>query len=215
MTENLNKPVLSPRDISLICGIPQEQVGGWMESGKLKSFMLPGGHARVLRTALIEYLQAENHGVPACFGGPDDLFHVLMVEDDHDLIEIIAELLKDEPRISVRTAENGFTAGLQIASWHPDLILLDFLMPGMSGFEVCRKIRENPDTRDIPVCALTSLTADESRRAVMESGVSDFLGKPFRSEDLLNKVRHLLGLGVACGEPPAGTPPSSQEFPAK
>ena len=67
-------------------------------------------------------------------------------------------------------------------------------MPGLNGFEVCKKIREHPETRDIPVLALTSLTTFENRKAVMDSGVSDFLGKPFYSESLLRKVRVLLGL---------------------
>lgn len=189
------KEVYSPHDIARICLVSQQTVLDWFKEEKITYFKVPGGHSRVLHQDLEKFMLSRGIPKPRDWEteGPAR-FRVLVVEDDPDLLEIIGELLKDEPRVEVRKEDNGFAAGLQIAGWHPDLILLDFLMPGINGFDVCRKIREHPETSDIPVIALTSLSTQENRRAVLDSGVSEFLGKPFHSETLLKKVRVLLGL---------------------
>lgn len=194
MTAAGKKEIYSPYDIASICQTGVENVLNWIQDGKIIYFQIPGGHCRVAHDSLERFLEDNRMLKPESWNGSVEKFRVLVVEDDRDLLEIIGELLKNEMRLEVRTEDNGFNAGLQIASWHPDLILLDFVMEGMNGFDVCKKLRENPETIDIPVLALTALTSPENRRAVLNCGVSDFLGKPFSSEDLLKKVRSLLGL---------------------
>ncbi len=186
------KEVYSPYDIAKLCDADLREVLRWLADGRLQSFEIAGRHRRVSHRELEKFF-IENR-IPADSDGSEAKYRVLVIEDDADLLEIVGELLRDEPRVEVRIEDNGFNAGLQIASWHPDLILLDFVMPGISGFEICKKIRENNQTRDIPVLALTSISSYENRKAVMDSGVYDFLGKPFHSEMLLKKVRILLGL---------------------
>lgn len=195
------KESYSPYDISKLCSAAPEVIFQWIERQKIPHFKVPGGHPRVAHEDLKKFFAQE--GIAGPPGWEDDAakYKILVVEDDPDLLEIVGELLKDEPRADVRLEDDGFSAGLHIAGWHPDLILLDFIMPGLNGFSVCKKIRENQDTKDIPVLALTSLSNIENRRAVMECGVSDFLGKPFHSEVLLKKVRTLLGLEREPAEP--------------
>ncbi|MCM8776590.1 MAG: response regulator [Candidatus Omnitrophica bacterium] len=190
------KEVYSPYDISKICQVALSDVLQWIEQARLSFFVVPGGHKRIRHCHLEKFLTENHYPVPQNWNETFEKFRVLVVEDDQDLLEIVAELLHEESRLEVRTEDHGFSAGLQIASWHPDLILLDFLMPGMTGFEVCKRLRKNSEIQDIPVLAVTSLATVENKRAVMESGVSDFLGKPFHSEELLNKVRILLGMST-------------------
>ena len=125
---------------------------------------------------------------------PPRPFRILVVEDDTDLCEIITEFLKDELNVDVRMESNGYSAALQIGSWHPDLILLDFMLPGMNGFEICKKIRENPNTCKIPIIAVTALASLGSKKAILEIGVTDIVNKPFFSEELLQKIRNIMGI---------------------
>lgn len=192
------KVVYSPYDISKLCRVDPPTITQWFNEGKLRYFLVPGGHPRLLHSDLEKFL-AEQHLPEPDWDKTDEKFRVLVIEDDPDMLEIIGDLLREEPSLDIRKEDNGFNAGLMIANWHPDLILLDFVMPGLSGFDVCRKIREHADTKDISVLALTSLSTFENKKAVMNSGVSDFLGKPFHSEVLFQKVRLLLGMDKAHG----------------
>jgi len=191
----LRKEIYTRTDVAILCNAEARSVQAWIDGGEIPYLLLPGGHIRIRHQDLYDFMERRHMTPPENWhGSPPQKFRVLVVDDDSDLLEIFSELLKDEPRLEIKTESSGFTAGLLIAGWHPDLILLDFLMPEISGFEICAKIRENPMTRDIPVLAVTSLGTDKSKVAVCASGVSDFLGKPFHSEKLLEKVRILLGI---------------------
>ena len=194
MENAASKAVYNPREIGQICGVTTTDAIRWLQAGKLPSFQVPGGHWRVSHDALITFLEREKIKAPEGWLERQEPFRVLIVEDDPDLLEIFTELLHDEPRIEVRAESNGFTAGLQIAGWRPDLILLDFLMPRISRFEICTNLRAHEATRDIPVMALTGLNSEEDKRAIYQCGASDYLGKPFHSTELFRKVRILLGL---------------------
>ena len=128
-------------------------------------------------------------------------FRILIVEDEVDLLEIIGDVLKEQPDFEVRTETNGYDAVLTIASWRPDIVLLDFVMPKMNGFELCKLLRQSPETRDVLILAITGLTNPENRRAVYESGITDFMGKPFRGDDLTAKVRTLLEIAANRQDP--------------
>lgn len=185
------------KEAAAILGVSRDDVEKFIQQSSLKAVTVPGNHQRILQRELQAFIQKNGGQEPASWSTAPDKLRVLVVEDDEDLLEIITELLYDEPRLDVRGESNAFTAGLQVAGWHPDLILLDFLMPGITGFDLCRQLRSDEKTRDIPVLAVTSLAADETKKEVIASGVSDFIGKPFHSEALLAKVRQLLALDLA------------------
>lgn len=195
------KEIYSPYDLSLMFQVGENTILDWMNQGQLRFVQVPGEHCRVSQPDLEAFLIRNGYDFKGLMAEKNQKFKTLVVEDDDDLLETIGELLTDETRLEVRKESNGLNAYFQIASWHPDLILLDFVMPGMNGFEICKKIRSNPNTRDIPVLAVTCLSNFENRKAVFESGVSDFLEKPFYSEGLLGKVRSLLGLIPAVDSP--------------
>jgi class 3 adenylate cyclase len=91
----------------------------------------------------------------------------------------------------VATASSGPEALDVLSKEHPDLVLLDILMPGIDGYEVCRRIRENPETAFLPVIMITASGAEEKIRAI-ESGADDFVNKPFDQAELLARVRSLV-----------------------
>lgn len=116
---------------------------------------------------------------------------ILAVDDAPRNLKLLADLLTGSG-FEVVTAASGAEALERIAAEPPDLVLLDVMMPGMSGYDVCRAIRENPATRLLPVVMVTALEASEERVKGLESGADDFLAKPIRPLELLARVRSLL-----------------------
>lgn len=118
---------------------------------------------------------------------------ILIVDDEAASRVALATLLRREG-FDVSEASDGASALAHCASFRPDLILLDILMPGMSGFEVCRRIKATPETRLTPVVLITGLSATEDRIQGINAGADDFLSKPIDFNELLARGRSLLRL---------------------
>jgi putative two-component system response regulator len=114
--------------------------------------------------------------------------------DDESGARAALEFLLRREGFEVRDAPDGPTAIQECATFRPDLILLDIMMPGMDGFEVCRHIKATPETRLTPVVLITGLTATEDRIMGINSGADDFLSKPIDLNELLARTRSLLRL---------------------
>jgi len=102
---------------------------------------------------------------------------ILVVDDTPQNVKLLGDLLRAKG-YEVTTAASGEQALESIARQPPDLVLLDIMMPGISGYEVCRKIRENPATALLPVVLATSLDPNQERVKGIEAGADDFLSKP-------------------------------------
>jgi class 3 adenylate cyclase len=116
---------------------------------------------------------------------------ILVVDDTPKNVKLLADLLTVKG-YAVVTAASGAEALRQIDAEEPDLVLLDVVMPEMSGYEVCRKIRENPETGILPVVMVTALDPAEERVKGLEAGADDFLTKPINQAELLARVKSLL-----------------------
>jgi len=116
---------------------------------------------------------------------------ILVVDDNPQNLELLVAYL--EPTgCEVCTAGDGLGALEKVAAEDPHLILLDIMMPRMSGFEVCRKIKSDPQTRDIPVIMVTALTELGDIERAVDSGTDDFISKPVNRLELLTRVKSLL-----------------------
>jgi two-component system alkaline phosphatase synthesis response regulator PhoP len=116
---------------------------------------------------------------------------VLIIDDEADIREIIRYNLTKEGYV-VETAENGVTGLQKVAEFKPDLVILDMMMPGMDGVEVCHNIRSDAKNNDIIVCFLSARSEDYSQVAGLESGADDYLAKPISPRVLVSKVKSLL-----------------------
>lgn len=118
---------------------------------------------------------------------------VLVVDDNPQNLELILAYLED---LDCRTvsAEGGLEALEIIRNDPPDLVLLDVMMPKISGFEVCRKLKANPQTTDIPVIMVTALNEMGDIERAIQSGTDDFLSKPVNKWELITRVKTMLRL---------------------
>jgi len=116
---------------------------------------------------------------------------VLVVDDTPHNVKLLADLLAVKG-YQVATAVNGEEALSKVASDPPDLILLDVMMPGLSGYDVCRRLRADPGTALLPIVLVTSLDPQSERVKGIEAGADDFLGKPINQAELFARVRSLL-----------------------
>ena len=119
---------------------------------------------------------------------------VLVVDDNAQNLELLVEYLHDVEGVEAVSAVDGVEALERVAETRPDLILLDIMMPRMSGFEVCRKLKSDPGTRDIPIIMVTALNELGDIERGVESGTDDFLSKPVNRLELGTRVRTLLKL---------------------
>jgi two-component system cell cycle response regulator len=118
---------------------------------------------------------------------------VLLVDDDED-IRIVLEMLLTSYGFEVTLAEGG-RAAIEIAHREPiDVVLLDVMMPGMDGFEVCRELQRSPATASLPVILLTARDDMESRAEGMRGAVSEFLAKPANDEELIARIKTQVGV---------------------
>lgn len=116
---------------------------------------------------------------------------VLVVDDNEQNLELLQAYL-DELGGDVRTARDGIEAIESVGKSPPDIVLLDIMMPRMSGYQVCEKLKKNPATRDIPIIMVTALNEVGDVERAVDSGADDFLTKPVNKLELLTRVRSLL-----------------------
>ena len=116
---------------------------------------------------------------------------VLIVDDNLQNLELLEAYLEALP-CRVQTATDGLDALAIVERTQPDLILLDVMMPRMSGFEVCKKLKGNPATADLPVIMVTALTEVSDVERSVEVGADDFVSKPVNRQDLVERVTRLL-----------------------
>ena len=116
----------------------------------------------------------------------------ILVVDDDLKIQMVIRIMLEKSGYEVKCVSSGLEAFQELDSYNPDLIMLDVMMPGMDGYEVCRKIKSNEKTKEIPVIMLTALGMGEDFEKALENGADWYIVKPFNSRQLLSRVSMLL-----------------------
>lgn len=185
---------LTTGDIAAYCEVTNAAVLKWIDSGKLTVFTTPGGHYRVLRDDFRSFLV--QHGMfvdDGFFGKSHSKKRILIVDDEPAVVTFIESALRLMGGYELATATDGFDAGQQVITFEPDLIILDIMLPGMDGFEVCTRVKTDPATAHMKILAVTGFATEENIQRMLRTGADDYLGKPLKIQDLREKVEHLLG----------------------
>jgi two-component system phosphate regulon response regulator PhoB len=121
----------------------------------------------------------------------------ILLADDEENLRILVRTALEDPGYEIVEAGDGAQALELAGRLYPDLILLDWMMPAMTGVEVARRLRANTGTAQIPIVLLTAKGQDEDRTQALEAGVSSYLVKPFSPRELMEHVEELLGQAPA------------------
>ena len=186
-----NDKPLTTGQVAKYCDVSQVAVWKWIRAGKLKAYRLPGGQYRVEKGALRAFLRERNKPIDGALleQAPK---RILVVDDEPGVVEVISRALERLGDNEVASANNGFEAGLQVATFRPDLLVLDLMMPHVDGFQVCRAVRSNPATAHIKILIVTAYGEHKNIQRALDAGANDFLIKPVDLEQLVGKVLALL-----------------------
>lgn len=178
------KNYMTPNEVAELLMVSPVTVRQWAQKGKLDAMTTPGGHRRFSMEA-IEKFAAENNMSLSPRGniGP----HILIVDDDVSLANFLMEVLQQRnSTLQVKVVHDGFSAGRQIESFTPDIVLLDLMMPQMDGFEVCHMIKES--NANIRVIAMSGFCSDENKQRILAEGAECCLKKPFSTTVLMTAL---------------------------
>lgn len=186
----MKQKTLTTGEIAEYCDVNFRTVIRWIERGLLKSYKLPGrGDNRIQPEDFVTFLQENDMPIPTDFADLNRQNRILIIDDDVAMASAIERVFKRDG-FDVAVANSGFDAGNKLASFQPALVTLDLSMPGMDGFEVLKRIREQFGS-SIKVLVLSALN-DVGLQKAMTTGADKTMNKPFDNEILLNEAINLL-----------------------
>ena len=181
-------------EVARYCAVTNDGVLKWIKSGKLRAFSTPGGHYRISAEDFRQFLQQYDMPIDeSFFRGSKRQRTVLVVDDEPDIREIVHRLLLElDAEMKVEEAADGYEAGIKVGSLQPDLVIMDLMMPKVDGLSLCRSIRENPETRNIKILAITAFPEKDNVKKMYDAGADLCLIKPLQLEHFKLEVMRLL-----------------------
>lgn len=184
MKKSTQKTHLTPNEVAKLLMVNPVTVRQWAARGLLRSMATPGGHRRFLLGDVEEFARSRRSAPRSNATGRPE--RVLIVDDDRQVSHLVAELIRTRaPDVNFEIANDGFEAGAKVESFRPHALVLDLRMPGMDGFEVCRRLRARPTLAHIRIVAMTGEPTAENIQRILAAGADACLAKPFDSEELL------------------------------
>lgn len=186
------KTVFTTGEAAKICKVSQQTIIRCFDSGQLRGFRVPGSRfRRIPREALYRFMKENSIPTDALESGRR---RVLIVDDDQAVVDLISDVLANDSRFETRVVNNGFGAGMMAKEYHPDLIILDVMLPDINGQEVCELIRQDPTMADTKIICISGMIEEEKIADLKKSGADDFLNKPLDIDELVRRVCRLLDI---------------------
>ena len=173
-------------DIARICDVYPSTINDWINGGKLKAYATPGGHHRITRENLLDFLSALKIPIPQDV--QDVKTNVLIVEDDASLAKMLEKAFARDGRgFNAETCDNGIEALIRIGRTPPDLVILDLVLPKMDGAQICKILKSAPETRDVKIIVVTGKSHSDPAITALKKKVDGFFTKPL---DVFELVEH-------------------------
>ena len=186
------KTVFTTGEAAKICKVSQQTIIRCFDSGQLKGFRVPGSRfRRIPRDQLFSFMK--DNGIPteALESGKRK---VLIVDDDEDLVEMIREAFASDGRFEIRTANNGFGAGMLVKEFRPDLVILDVMLPDINGKEVCVRVRSDTNLDEVKIICISGMVEEDKVADLKAAGANHFMQKPFTVDRLISLSCELLSI---------------------
>lgn len=179
---------------SKYCNVSPKTIINWIEAGHIPAYKTVGGHRRIKKFDLEDFMRRQ--GIPIPEGEMiGERRRILIVDDDPIIVETIVQALEEEEYdYEIISASDGFEAGLQVNHFKPHLLILDIMMPDIKGYDVCKKIKSDAETKDTKIIVLSAYLDDEKFKKMKEYGADLCFSKPLPLPQLRQEVAQLLGL---------------------
>jgi excisionase family DNA binding protein len=184
--------VFTTGEAAKICKVSQQTIIRCFDNGSLKGFRVPGSRfRRIPRDQLFSFMR--DNGIPtdALESGKRK---VLIVDDDEELVELLSDVFEKDGRFEIRTANNGFEAGMLVREFRPDLVVLDVMLPDINGKEVCQRVRSDNSLEAVKIICISGMVEQDKVAELKAAGANDFMHKPFNVERLLDRACDLLDI---------------------
>jgi len=182
---------LGTGEVATYCGVDQITVGNWIREGKLRHYSTAGGIYRIERADLVEFLRQYDMPVAEELLTVDR-YRVLVCDNDPVTFELISKRFQGDKNIELDTVADGYTACMKIGSFQPDVLLLDIMIPKVDVVEVCKKIRENQETKSIYIIILIGHNGEEKVPVLKKFGVKIMPKTPAKLADIKTIIYKVL-----------------------
>jgi len=184
------KDLYTTGEAAEICKVSQQTIIRCFDAGRLDGFRVPGSKfRRIPRQSLIKFMKENKIPLDALESGKKK---ILIVDDDPEIVELLVDVLSRDGRFEVKAASSGYDAGMLTQQLHPDLILLDYMLPDVNGNIVCQTIRRNPEFEDVKIIIISGVIKQDEIEQLLKSGAEDFIRKPFDITELMNRIGAVL-----------------------
>ncbi|MDZ4861798.1 MAG: response regulator [Candidatus Hydrogenedentes bacterium] len=177
------KQSFSTSEVAKYCHVTADTIRKWAEAGRISVFKTPGGHRRIRREDLVQFLRENSipvHGDLNAAG-----VRILLIDPERSVAQVVRRLL-DRARTSfhIESAFDAFDAGRLVAAFHPDVIFLDLRLPGMDALEVLRRLKEVPELSGCRIIGVATADDRDLANRAVDHGAISILTKPFTPDDL-------------------------------
>lgn len=186
--------VLTVFQASKYCNVSPKTIINWIEAGHIEAYKTVGGHRRIKKPDLETFMSKQGMPVPEKEINSARK-RILIVDDDPIIVETLVQALEEENyNYEIISASDGFEAGLQVNHFRPHLLILDIMMPDIKGYDVCKKIKSNEETKDTKIIVLSAYLDDEKFKKMKDYGADLCFSKPLPLPRLREEVAKMLGL---------------------
>jgi excisionase family DNA binding protein len=186
--EILPDSLLTSYQVGALLQVNPSSINKWVKDGRIPAFRTPGGHRRIRAGDLVAFLSHHQMPVPRPLASASRR-RLLVVDDDARQLEALGRLLRGySDRLDVALVDNGVDALVKIGAFKPHVVVLDVVMPGTDGLEVCRRLKANQETRQIRIVVASGQMSPDLEKKAKDAGADLSLNKPLDIAVLLGEL---------------------------